>query len=332
MIWLTWRQHRNEALAGGLVLALLGAYLLFTGSQMYNAAARWGLFSCHGDVNLPQACGVAIYEFDQRFLNLIVTKYALMVLPALLGVFVGAPLLAREVDQGTHVVVWTQSITRMHWFTVKIVLLSGVTLVSAGALAGLVTWWHRPLDLVFSSGPWTFFDAAGPVPVAYALFAFALGVSAGTFIPRTVPAMGTTLLLFTAARVAMSLLRPWYLAPLIKETPFGQASFPTDALPVDLYWVDQTNSRVSFDRIEQLIHRAFPGLIGSFGSNGPTPMSGTDVATIGQYLHDLGFRYLAVYQPIERFWTFQVIEANFFLLIALGLLGISAWWLRHRVR
>ncbi len=334
MTWITWRQHRQEAMVAGVTLTLVGIYLLFTGSQMYTAASA--LFSPHA--NVPQA--VALTEFMRRFLNLsIPTKYLLMALPVVLGVFVGAPLLAREVDQGTHVLVWTQSITRMRWFTVKVVLLSGATLAAAAALAALTSWWHRPVDLMFGDGPWVFFDAFGVAPVAYALFAFAVGVAAGTVIQRTVPAMGATVLLFTAARVAIGFLRPWYLAPVIKETRFGQ-SFPKDAHAMNLYWVDGSNNPVPWDRVNQVIQQAFPGWIGS-GPVSPgglvptgraTPISAATVSDIGQYLHDHGFRYFAVYQPGDRFWTFQAIEAGIFVLLALLFLGLSAWWLRHRVR
>ncbi len=340
MTWVTWRQHRREAAIAGLALGVIATYLLITGRQMYTDATRWALFSCHADANFAPTCSVGFSEFMQRFLNLgTLTKQALVVLPAVLGVFIGAPLLAREVDQGTHVLLWTQSTTRMRWFSVNVLLLGGFTLVGAAALAGLANWWHRPLDLMFGNGPWFSFDAIGVVPVAYALFAFALGVAAGTLIQRTVPAMAATLLLFTAARVAIGFLRPWYLAPVVKEIEFTQ-TMPKDAFGMNLYWVDGSNNRVPYERVNQLIQQVFPAQGGSttVSPAGPglrgraTPISATDASAIGQYLHDHGFRYFAVYQPGERFWTFQAIEADIFVLLALLLLGLSAWWLRHRVR
>jgi MFS family permease len=56
-----------------------------------------------------------------------------LALPLLLGAPVGAPLVAREVEQRTHLLVWTQSITRMRWLSVKLTLVLG-----AGLLAGLL--------------------------------------------------------------------------------------------------------------------------------------------------------------------------------------------------
>src|SRR6185369_14593823 len=39
--------------------------------------------------------------------------------PVLVGVFFGAPLVAREVEQGTHRLVWTQGVTRLQWALAK---------------------------------------------------------------------------------------------------------------------------------------------------------------------------------------------------------------------
>jgi hypothetical protein len=175
---------------------------------------------------------------------------------------------------------WTQSITRTRWFTIKVVLLGSFTVLAAGALAATVTWWHRPLDVMYSDGPWTFFDVIGSVPVAYAFFALALGLAAGTAIPRTVPAMATTLLLFVAIRLAVYLWRPWFLAPLTKQLP-APADFLKGALQIS--------------------------------------QGGSGVQTV------------AVYQPADRFWTFQAIETGIFLFMAVLLISFSAWWLRHRI-
>jgi len=39
--------------------------------------------------------------------------------PALLGIFWGAPLIARELETGTCRLAWNQSVTRTRWLTVK---------------------------------------------------------------------------------------------------------------------------------------------------------------------------------------------------------------------
>jgi len=284
--WVTWRQHSREAALAGSILALIAAFLVFEWIQMSSASLQLGLGSCR-DNNAGTACGQALNSYMQNFFGMSVTvRYALTALPALLGVFVAAPLLAREVEQGTHTFIWTQSITRTRWFTIKVGLLAFFTVVSASALAGAVTWWHQPLDQMYGNGQWTFYEVTGPVPIAYAVFALALGLAVGSVILRTVPAMAATLLVFVVTRVAIQSWRPWFLAPMTKELPLPASD---------------------------------TSLRGAFEVSTPTVNS----------LH--GVVDLVVYQPADRFWTFQAIETGIFLFLALLLIGISAWSLRHRI-
>ena len=122
---------------------------------------------------------------------------------------------------------------------------------------------------------------SAPFPVAYAFFALALGLAAGTVIPRTVPAMATTLLLFVATRVAIYLWRPWFLTPLTMRDAGSGGFFLKGALQIS--------------------------------------QGGSGVQTV------------AVYQPADRFWTFEALETGIFLLLAVLLISFSAWWLRHRI-
>lgn len=283
MIWVTWRQHSREAAVASSIVILIAANLVFEWFQITSASRQLGLGSCQSSAVVDSACGIAMNSFMNSFFGTSVTvRYVLVALPALLGVFVAAPLLAREVEEGTHMFIWTQSITRTRWFTVKVFLIASFTLVVAAALAATASWWHQPLDLMYADGSWTFFEVIGTTPVAYAIFALTLGVAMGTLIQHTVPAMATTLLLFVAARVAIHLWRPWFLAPMTKEYPIAS----TD-------------------------------LIGVLPISGPTHGDAHGIL---------------VYQPAERFWTFQLIETGIFLLLALLLITFSAWWLRHRIR
>jgi len=48
------------------------------------------------------------------------------------------------------------------------------------------------------------------------------------------------------------------------------------------------------------------------------------------YLRLHGIRLLADYQPPDRFWTFQLIEAAVFVALAVALVAGSLWWLQRR--
>jgi hypothetical protein len=136
------------------------------------------------------------------------------------GLFWGAPLLAHELETGTFRLAWTQSVSRARWTLCKLGLLGLAGMALAGLCSLLVTWWSSPLDLAVGAAPFANFDVRGIVPIAYAAFAFALGVAAGAVIRRTLPAMGATLVAFVGARLAFAQwVRPHLMAPLTKRSP-----------------------------------------------------------------------------------------------------------------
>jgi hypothetical protein len=288
MSWVVWRQHNREAAIAVAILGLIGIFMVVESMQMSSAYRQLGLAACQGHVydgsSSGQACGQALNSYMQSFFGTSVTvRYLLAALPGLLEMFVAAPLLAREVEHGTHMFIWTQSITRTRWFAIKVGLIGSFTLIAAAAVAATAGWWHQPLDLIYADGAWTFFEVIGPVPIAYAIFAFAVGLGTGTVLTRTVPAMAATLFIFVAVRAAIHWWRPWFLPPRTMQLPAPEASL-RGALQISQNFV------------------------------GPD-----------------GLQTLVVYQPADRFWTFQAIETGIFLLLALPLIAFSAWWLRHRV-
>lgn len=137
-----------------------------------------------------------------------------LVLPLLVGLFWGAPLVAREVEQGTHRFAWTQGVSRRQWALVKFGFVGAVT-VAAAVVYGLgMSWWAAPLSQAGQQGRFNvfFFDMQGVVPVGYTVFAVALGIFAGVFWPKVLPAMAVTLAGFTGLRIALTVLaRPHYL-------------------------------------------------------------------------------------------------------------------------
>lgn len=187
MIWATWRQHRTEALAGAAVLAAMIALLL--------AAHPYG-FSISRGPNLLGTWAVTM----------------LVTLPLLTAVFVGAPLLSRDIDRHTYRLVWTQCMPRTRWLAVKLLLvftpvLAAASIVGIGAMLLLL---RDP-----SVDPWDWFDRQGPIFVAYTAFGLGLGIAAGAVTGRPYPAMALTLVLFVAVRwLVSSVLRPRYLEPV----------------------------------------------------------------------------------------------------------------------
>ncbi len=305
MTWLTWRQHRGEAIVGLVLLALFGLLLYATGSFTYHmAASDFAWRDMGGQVNdllLP-------------------VFYPIRLLPLLLGVFVGAPLVAREREQGTARLVWTQGITRRRWFYAKVLLLSAAVVVLFGALALGLTWWNRPVTPVI--GPWLLFDNNGFVLVSHALFGLALGVALGALIGKVVPAMALTIPLFIAVRLALVLLRPHYLPPERVFWDFGAGASPQSPhmLLINMPMVDRDGNQLT----SRQISRDCPQSLIDFQN----PHDG--VAPLLACYREHGFRQAIRYQPAERFWLFQGIESGIFLLLSAGLLALAARSLRAR--
>jgi hypothetical protein len=326
MIWLTWRQHRMQLLAGTIVLALIGLPLLLSGPGIAAVFRSSGLADC---LAVPgRDCGPVLYPFTSRYFNLQFLIPLFLVLPVLVAVFWGAPLVARELEQGTHQLAWTQGVSRLRWTATKVAALAAATVLGAGLIAGLLSWWSRPFvtasDNRFSLGV---FDLRGIVPVGYALFALAVGVTAGAIIRRTVPAMAASVAVYAAVRAAVEIwLRPHFARPRMLSYPFFGPS-PRAGLGD---WVLSTKTVDGSGHLlangqslnfEFLAPRC-PGLL-------PANHALLAPDALQDCVQRLGLQVQATYQPGDRYWQFQAIETAIFVSLALMLLGFSIWRIRR---
>ena len=232
MIWLTWRQLRAQSVAAAALLALLAATLLVTGISLGNQATSSGFSGCHGP-----ACQTAASNFISLIngspLELVfhVGLALTYVVPALIGMFWGAPLIAREIETGTFRLAWNQSVSRTRWVTVKLGLIGLAAMAIAGLLSWMTSWWACPIyraGALVSGGaaqsrisPLAF-GSQGIAPLGYAAFAFALGVTAGLLIRRTIPAMALTLAVFAFVQIAWpNWVRPHLITPVRSTAPLS---------------------------------------------------------------------------------------------------------------
>ena len=115
MIWLTWRQFRVQALSVLVLLAGLAVTLAVTGPQLYDLYRDGGLAACTADCAEPAEAFLARVTGGSYRLLYGAGLAVMALLPALLGIFWGAPLVARELEPGTHRLVWTQAVGRTRW-------------------------------------------------------------------------------------------------------------------------------------------------------------------------------------------------------------------------
>ena len=221
MTWVAWRQFRTQALVTFGLLAAFAVFVLVTGLHLRDVYDSLGGAHC----DRRHDCTVAA---PRRKAAGDLLALALLAIPALLGMFWGAPLLARELESGTFRLAWTQSVTRRRWLSVRVALVGVAALAVAGLASWLVSWWFAPLDAVnmnrFGLGV---FSMRGIVAIGYAGFAFGLGVAAGALARRTLPAMAATLFGFIAARIVFTFWVRQHLLPsrhTLLPLTFGKAS------------------------------------------------------------------------------------------------------------
>ncbi|MGZ4381133.1 MAG: hypothetical protein ACXVZ2_05465 [Gaiellaceae bacterium] len=194
MIRFTWHQFRAQAAVAFAALAALAILLAITRSRLDHLYATSGIATCKPPSNCD-ALKSAFLSHDKLLQSLL--GPLLLVVPALLGIFWGAPLVASELETGTYRLAWTQSVTRARWFTAKLTLVGLASIVVAGLCSLMIMWWAAPVDHVKGSRfAATTFAARDIVPLGYAAFAFTLGATTGVLLRRTIPAMAVTLALF----------------------------------------------------------------------------------------------------------------------------------------
>jgi ABC-type transport system involved in multi-copper enzyme maturation permease subunit len=295
MSWVTWRQHRLEGAWSLGFGALLAASIGFVAYQLHAANCPGLVDGYCFDTKIGGTIALQIVHYN-------LYQYGLVVLPALAGAFIGCPLVAREVENGTHRLAWTQGVTRLRWLTVKLVLVFVPLLILAGAVGIL------EVILVNQQGTganhWAFFDQQAPMTIAATLFALALGVAAGALVGKSVPAMAVTLVAFVVVRIGLAeIARPSYIAPLT-YTAHDLASYNPAANPT-AWWLDQPSY---YDSAGRLLSTGGPG--------GPGPQA----AYVLQH-----------FQPGDRFWTFQAIESTILVGLAAVLIGFAIYWVTRRV-
>lgn len=333
MIWLTWRQFRTQAVAGLVLLGLVVAFYAATGPGLAHLADTTGFASCSG------ACADAARSFHDQAMTGLTGKlyYAagliLFLAPALIGVFWGAPLIAREFEQGTQRLIWNQSVSRGRWVTIKLAGTGVAAMAVAGLISLAITWWAGDLDRAGDPRVQPLIYATrGIVPIGYAALAFVLGVTAGTLLRRSVPAMAVTLVLVVAAQIG---------APFLLREHLTTPVTVTRALPGD-----DVDHRMIHDSGDMEVYGPDPATPSWVVRNDTLTPSGkvftgpadwnacgpnADRTACPRWLDSQHLSQRLSYIPDNRFWTLQWRELGVLVAISLALAVFCAWWIRRRI-
>jgi ABC-2 family transporter protein len=295
LAWVTWRQHR-AALFAMFGLFVLAAALLWLDNQTATS------------FNSPASRAEALTRDSWLIL--------LQVIPILAGAFLGAPLVARESENGTTHLAWTQEVSRTTWLLAKAIPVAVLLAIAAAGVGLELRWRLAPIaSQPLSAWAATYFDLR-PLPFAgWVTLGFCLGVFLGAAIRRTVAAMAATLACYAVLLYVTSLWwRMHYLPPLHRRLPHvlvGSGGSYGYNIPLT----------------------SGPG--DYFLSAGPGQRDGR-LLTSAQLRHPASWFRLhhiqlwVTYQPGSRFGLFQVIEFGWLIVLAAILITATAVLIRRR--
>jgi hypothetical protein len=333
MAGVIWRQHRI-ALAG--VAALLGAlavWLWIIGTSVHRAYAA--VIACHPAGSA--GCQDLASTFNATWNSVSYWTIFLQLVPAVIGAFAGAPVLARELETGTFRFAWTQGFERWRWALAKLVALAVILAAATFAFSALVSWCYQPflgsnnqnLGIYGNSPLVTVFSLREVTFPAWTVATFAVGALAGMLIRRVVPAIVATLAVYAGLAVAAAaFLREHYLAPLVSS----DSNVPGTAWIIGQWWTKDGRFAFAGNPPDSLLNTcSFPqgpgGKGGGIGAPGGAPSS---VNPFAQCLAPHGYAQWNSFQPVSRFWPFQWIEGGWLLLLAALLIAVTVWLVHRR--
>jgi hypothetical protein len=326
MTFLVWRQYRLQWAIALAILAAFAAVELVNGLQVAHA---WHslLTTCTGAQaapggSCPQHTIVSNIGNDLRLLSEIV--------PVILGIFWGAPLVAHEIEASTTTLAWTQGITRARWLWVKTGWLLLAAALWGGAVSALVTWWSGPVNAQQANAflP-NNFDTQGIAPIGYAVFAMALGIAAGALLRQTLPAIGVTIAGFIGVRLWVTEELRQHLMPAVTTA----VSLTSNWAPAATAWVIQNgmldNGKPLPTTGNGLVYNNVS--VGSFPAACQKILNGPPAApsVVNDCLARAGYQQSVTYQPGYHFWPIQGVETGLYLLAAVVLLA-TAWFAVRR--
>jgi ABC-type transport system involved in multi-copper enzyme maturation permease subunit len=346
MIWLAWRQFRVQALiAFAFLLAVAIAFFLTGPNVLHTYHTTIVGCAARRDCQGAQNSFLSTYPFLQ---NLLTESEFLAVV---IGIFWGAPVVAREFDTGTFRLAWTQSASRAQWLRAKMLVGGIATIITAGLFTLMATWWSSPIDRVRDQ-PFSLFDTRDIVPIGYALFAFALGVAIGALVRRVIPAMVLTIAAFAAVRGLFNFVIRQHFAPALRAT-FSYASSSGGGFriggnvnPGDWILTSVVKSAAGkvFPRLNGGLDfqpdgngvvtfvgagrcpKKIPGFPGVGGRSGPAKAV---QEALGKCVDSFHLHEIVSYQPTSRYWSFQWYELSSYVVLSLILAAFSVWWIRR---
>jgi hypothetical protein len=325
LAWVTQRQRRGAIIGTSVLLGLFAVYLVIMAVIQNNAYAA--VAACHPASALK--CQDLANTFYRTYWGggsaaalsggAQSVSSLLYAVPVLLGAFLGAPALARELETGTFRFAWTQGAGRTRWAVSTLVLPALLITAATGAFTAIFYWYLRPfiegeqVSVMLPLG----FALLGVAFAAWTLLAYSLAAFLGALFRRTVPAMAVTLVVYIAlALETATAIRPHYATPV---TVRGWNN-PGGAGWVLSSWVKAPDGQVLNQAGVNSLSQHLPASV----QNSSSPDAFTT------WLTQHGYTLWQSVQPDSRFWQFQLTEGAWLLVVSSLLIAATVWLVRRR--
>lgn len=311
MTWVAWRQGRSENLVAIAVLAALATLLILTGAHMRAVFDAGDLARCTGASVRASGCSLLTSDFESQFNTLDQLGQWLGLTSGLLGVLLATPLVL-ELDQGTYRLAWTQSVTARRWLTTRLAIIVLGAVVCGSLISGLATWGRAPLDSLIGRIDPNSFDVEGIVPSAYTLFAASIVLAIGALTRRTGLAVSAGYGIYVIARLVVRAVRQDLVPAIHALLPL-----PRGPHGIFLAWrIDHSFTRAHGRPLPYSV------IAGCFAKGEHLSLRCMEHRHVYQSF---------VYEPASRFWSLQAAEAGIFIAIAAAAIGVTVWWITHRI-
>ncbi len=305
---LAWRMQRWELgilIGGSLLLTALAALVAWQ-----TIVTDEGLDACYADMGggpLSASCK-SLIEWGNTLTVLSPTLQGVTVLiPFAVGVLLGAPLVARELEKRTAPIAWSLSRSRIRWLGLRalpILFAIAIVLLALGQATEALIRATPPGDIGFPH-----FGMHGPLVAMRGITVFVIGVLVGLVVGRVLPAVLVTGVLVIALVIGLTLVRGELMRAEADWIDAASSNFSGVMVYDQAYTDDATGERITFEEAYQ----RFPEVFGPQGTGMPPGMSQIYLVT-----------------PPERYPTFVAREIGALALLGALAAGAGVWIVRSR--
>jgi hypothetical protein len=332
MMWVVWRQQRSIVVAFFVAAVIFSLWLIVTGqhqqtlwNQFLAAPCRGGFGATSSDSHFCE--GLQSVVNGSSHLDDVATIIGTIFAP-LLGLILGVNAVAREIEQKTNRLAWTQSGSRSKWLASKYLTSVATIVVISAPLCLVLSWWVRASHDGARITP-KVFPVSGFVEISYGVFCFVLAVAVGLVIRRAGWSLAVCIILFGALFISFAnQVRPHLVTPSVTsqqgagiEEGSSSGFYSSGGAP--------SNSWFFYQGFEPVTTKGVPSQALLVKPTSAIYSCENKRLQESYCEHHLHLRFIEVYVPDGQFWTMQLYEGGFYLGLAALLAAFSFFGIRR---